>query len=377
MRILVDYRPALRARTGVGEYTHEMVRAYAAAHAAAGDRVTLFSSSWRDRPDPELADELGVDVIDRRLPVRVLNYLWHRAEWPKVEMLAGAFDVAHSAHPLLMPAREAAQVVTIHDLFFLASPERTRGEIRRDYPQLAAAHARRADAIITSSLHVRQLVCSQLGAEAERVYVCPPGAPAWRRLGHEARAPLDGSILFLGTLEPRKNLGVLLDAYETLAQRMSAVPRLVLAGAAAPEAAPWLERISRPPLQGHVVHFGYVPDHPREGMYAGARVLVLPSLDEGFGLPVLEAMAAGVPVIVSNRGSLPEVVGDAGIIVEPDDVEGMAAAIARVVLEPAWAAERGRASLERARAFTWTTTAATLQRAYRDAVARRRERGRG
>jgi glycosyltransferase involved in cell wall biosynthesis len=377
MRILVDYRPALRARTGVGEYTHEMVRAYAAANAAGnGDQVTLFTSSWKDRPDPGLGQELGAAIVDRRVPVRVLNYLWHRAGWPPVEMLAGEFDVAHSAHPLLMPARRAAQVVTIHDLFFLANPERTRGEIRRDYPALVGAHARRADAVITSSQHVRGLVCRELGVPPDRVYVCSPGAPAWRRLGGAPRAPLDGSILFLGTLEPRKNLGVLLDAYERLADRMSAAPRLVLAGAATPEAAPWLERIARPPLQGHVVHFGYVPDHQREGMYAGARVLVLPSLDEGFGLPVLEAMAAGIPVIVANRGALPEVVGDAGIVVEPDDVEGLAAAIARVVLEPAWAAERGQASLDRARAFTWTTAAATLRQAYRDAVARRVERGR-
>jgi alpha-1,3-rhamnosyl/mannosyltransferase len=197
----------------------------------------------------------------------------------------------------------------------------------------------------------------------------------WRRLGRQPRAPLDGSILFLGTLEPRKNLGVLLDAYERLADRMSGVPRLVLAGAATADAAPWLERMTRAPLQGHVVHFGYVPDHQREGIYAGARVLVLPSLDEGFGLPVLEAMAAGVPVIVANRGALPEVVGDAGIVVEPDDVEGLAAAIARIVLEPAWAADRGQASLDRARAFTWAESAATLRRAYSDAIARRRERG--
>jgi glycosyltransferase involved in cell wall biosynthesis len=206
------------------------------------------------------------------------------------------------------------------------------------------------------------------------VYACPPGAPAWRRLGQHPRVPLDGSILFLGTLEPRKNIGLLLDAYETLAARMSGVPRLVLAGAATPEAAPWLDRIGRPPLLGHVVHFGYVPHHQREGMYAGARVLVLPSLDEGFGLPVLEAMAAGVPVIVTNRGALPEVVGNAGIIVEPDDVEGLAAAMARMVLDPAWAAERGQLALDRARAFTWDTSAATLRRAYADAVARRLER---
>src|SRR5688500_9504715 len=98
MRILVDYRPALRDRTGVGEYIHELARAYAAAHA--GD-VAIFTSSWKDRPSPRLAMDLGVEVVDSRVPVRVLNYLWHRAGWPPVETLAGDCDVVHAAHPLL------------------------------------------------------------------------------------------------------------------------------------------------------------------------------------------------------------------------------------------------------------------------------------
>src|SRR5262245_65745180 len=135
MRILVDYRPALRARTGVGEYIHTLVRAYTAAH---DDAVTLFTSSWKDRPSPAVGRELRARIVDRRVPVSVLNYLWHRLEWPHVETLAGDADVAHAAHPLLIPARTAAQVVTIHDLFFLLNPEHTRAEIRRDYPQLSA-----------------------------------------------------------------------------------------------------------------------------------------------------------------------------------------------------------------------------------------------
>jgi glycosyltransferase involved in cell wall biosynthesis len=373
MHILVDYRPALRARTGVGEYTHEMVRAYAA---ATTDTVTAFTSSWRDRPDPDLAAELGVQIVDRRIPVRVLNRLWHRTQWPPIERLAGPVDVVHAAHPLLIPARRAAQVVTIHDLFFLDQPERTRAEIRRDYPALAGAHARRADAVITSSEHVKALVTTRLRVPEERIYVCPPGAPSWQALGRRPNIPLNGSILFLGTLEPRKNIGMLLDAYATLIGRVNNVPRLMFAGAATPDAAEWLARIEQPPLKGHVVHFGYIPDFQRELLYAGARVVVLPSLDEGFGLPALEAMSAGVPVVVSNRGSLPEVVGDAGVIVAADDPDALAAACFRIVTDPAYAAERANAGLARARAFTWGSSVQTLQRAYGDAVERRRARDR-
>src|SRR5262245_46868456 len=169
MRILVDYRPALRARTGVGEYMHELTRAYTSAHA---DDVTVFTSSWKDRPDPGVGSALRARVVDARVPVRVLNALWHRAEWPPVEWLAGPQDVVHAAQPLLIPASRAATVVTIHDLFFLDSPERTGAEIRRDYPSLAPAHARRAHAIITSSRHVQTLISRRLGAEPGRIYLC-------------------------------------------------------------------------------------------------------------------------------------------------------------------------------------------------------------
>jgi glycosyltransferase involved in cell wall biosynthesis len=371
MRILVDYRPALRERTGVGEYIHQLVRAYAARNE---DEVAVLCSSWKDRPAPGLAAELNARIIDRWVPVRVLNYAWHRLEWPPVEWLAGRFDVVHAAHPLAIPSRAAAQVVTIHDLFFLAEPERTRAEIRRDYAPLAAAHARRADAVITSTEHGKGLVADRLGVPTDRIYVCPAGAPAWRQLGREATVRPGGTVLFLGTLEPRKNIGTLLDAYEALLRRQADVPPLVLAGRPTEEAAGWLQRITVPPLAGRVTHVGYVSQDQRERLYAEARLLVLPSLDEGFGLTALEAMSAGIPVVVSNRGSLPEVVGSAGTFIEPHDVAGLADAIERLVLDDKAALEHARAGLERAREFTWTRAAATLRRAYVDAVARRQQR---
>jgi len=155
VRALIDYRPALRERSGVGEYTHELARALLAAYPPGGANapleLVLFSSSWKDRFVPT-ADLAGAAAIDRRIPVSVLNFAWHRLGWPAAETLAGgAFDIAHSSHPLLMPARAAAQVVTIHDLNFLSHPERTRAEVRRDYPALVGDHARRADAILVSS----------------------------------------------------------------------------------------------------------------------------------------------------------------------------------------------------------------------------------
>ncbi len=371
VRILVDYRPALRQRTGVGEYIHELIRAYAGAY---DDDVVVFTSSWRDRPPAGLAAELGAGIVDRRVPVRALNLLWHRVEWPPIEALAGRVDVVHAAHPLLIPARHAAQVVTIHDLFFLSHPERTTGEIRRDYAALAAPHARRADAVVTTTEHGRRQIIERLGVDGDRVHVCPPGAPSWTTSGRAGPLPPDGHVLFVGTLEPRKNLGVLLDAWEQLLARGAPVTRLILAGRATTDAQDWLDRIARPPLAGHVRHTGYVEGREREELYATARAVVLPSLDEGFGLPALEAMSAGVPIIASNRGSLPEVVGHAGVLIEPDDAAGLADAIERVFTDETWAEERRGAGLARARAFTWPRAAASLRHAYSEAMAVHRSR---
>ncbi len=364
MRVLLDYRPALRSRSGVGEYAHEL----AAALATRVD-VTLFSSSWKDRliVEPALA---GVDVVDLRLPVSLLNLVWHRLEWPAAETLTRRrFDVAHSAHPLLLPASGAAQVITIHDLSFLAHPERTRAEIRRDYPALAADHARRAHHIIVSSPFTAREVERTFGVEPENISVCPAGAPDWPP---RQASPADGYLLFFGTLEPRKNIGGLLDAYERLSGgRMAKVPDLVLAGRATPEASKWLDRIARPPLAGRVRHLGYAAPEDRRALYEGARVLVQPSFEEGFGMTVLEAMKVGLPVVASNRGALPDLVADAGILVEPDDPAAIASALSRMLEDEAFAAACGAKGALRARQYRWSDTADRVVEAYRLAIERK------
>ena len=374
MRVLVDYRPALKERTGVGEYAHQLVRAlvtaFPADRAVDGEpvEVTIFSSSWRDRlaAGSELA---GVRTVDRRVPGKLLNLAWHRLGWPPVERLAGhTFDVTHSLHPLLMPAEHAAQVVTIHDLNFLTHPERTRAEIRRDYPALARAHAQRADRVVVVSQFTAREVHRLLEVPPERISICSPGAPAWTP---RAERPNPGYVLFMGTLEPRKNLGGLLDAYELLASRRRTLPKLIVAGKALRESEPLVERMSRPPLAAYVEHIGYVDAASRQRVYEGARVLVLPSFEEGFGIPVLEAMTLGVPVVAADRGALPEVVGDAGPLVNPHDAASMAAAIERMVDDDAYAAACASKGLVQAKRFTWDATARGVYEAYRRAVERR------
>ena len=369
VRVVIDYRPALRQRSGVGEYIHHL-----ATHLAAGpgrdDEVVLFSSSLRHQVDPSTLR--GMRIANRRVPVQLLNRMWHRLGWPPVELLVrGPFDIAHSPHPLMMPTRTAARVVTLHDLDFLSNPERTDGEVRRDYPKLVRQHVHLADHVVVISAHTAGEVHQLLGVPRSNITVCRPGAPDW-----PARAvlPQQGPILFVGTLEPRKNIGGLLDAYERLLARGGDVPELLLAGRTTPAAGPWLARMARAPLAGKVRHLGYVSDAERRSLYERARLLVLPSFNEGFGIPVLEAMTVGVPVVASSRGAIPEVLGDVGILVEPDDPEQIADAMHAMLSDRARAQTAASSGIRRSFSFSWQASASALRSAYDHALAMQRAR---
>jgi glycosyltransferase involved in cell wall biosynthesis len=371
VRVLIDYRPALRQRTGVGEYAHELASALMP-RIGRDVQVVLFSSSWKDRLAPGTVP--GAEVVDSRIPVRVLNRAWHRWEWPPIESFAGRVDVAHSMHPLMLPSRGAAQVITIHDLYFLDHAEDTEREIRRDYAARAPSHARRCDAIVAVSEYTASQIRSRFGVAAEKITVCSPAAPAWtHRLAALAQGrPVDGAkpILFLGTLEARKNVPVLLEAYGRLLARDPQTPSLVLAGRAGAGADAVLNRLSQPPLAGKVRHLGYVADERRGQLFREASMLVMPSLDEGFGMPALEAMTIGVPVVAANRGALPEVLGNAGLLVEPDP-EALAQAMKQILDNQALAQRLATAGVERSKRFTWESSAATLLDVYRAAIERR------
>lgn len=367
VQILIDYRPALRHRTGVGVWVYKLIEALAEAHADVLD-ITAFSSSWKDRLTATLP--VSVRQVDRRVPVRLLNWLWHRREWPPVEFLAGGpFDVVHSPSPLLIPTNGAATIVTIHDVDFFTHPERADSEIHRDYPPLARAHAHRAGAIVVPSLYTRDQVVRRFNISSDRVFVCPNGAPAW-----PIRSPprSGGHLLFVGSIAPRKNVARLLQAYARLRQEYPAAPQLVLAGQSASDSDRLLATLRQPRFAGCVRHEGYVSEDRLRSLYADASAVVLPSLDEGFGIPALEAMTVGVPLVVARRGALPDLVGDAAVLVDPLDVEDLSKAMQAVVTDTKLRDTLSQAGPKRARNFTWRGSANVLREAYLFAFEHRR-----
>ena len=375
VRVLIDYRPALRERTGVGEFVHHLVTALVRTAQDKDEqidpiKITVFSSSWKDRLNEHAVLPPQISTIDRRIPVTLLNFAWHRAGWPPVETIVGQhFDVVHSPHPLLIPSRTAAQVVTIHDLDFLDHPERVANEVHRDYPKLVRQHAHRAAHVVVPSQYTASEVQRRLDLPRDAISLCWNGAPAWMP---RSGPPSPGHILFVGTLAPRKNVGQLLEAYRRLVHRRPDIPDLVLAGSPTEHAAGWLDALERPPLLGRARSTGYLDKASLKKLYTGACVLVLPSFDEGFGLPALEAMTIGVPVVAANRGALPEVVGDAALLVDPTDPDVLADAIERIVTNHNIAAMCVERGFKQAKIYSWQASAAALRGAYKKAIATHR-----
>jgi glycosyltransferase involved in cell wall biosynthesis len=172
----------------------------------------------------------------------------------------------------------------------------------------------------------------------------------------------------MGTLEPRKNLGGLLVAYRQLLESGQQTPKLLIVGRAQDNTRQWLDAIEAPPFREHVEHVGYVADEDRQRIYSGARVLVLPSFEEGFGMVALEAMSLGIPIITSAVGALPELVQDAGLSIDPSDPASIARALTGILNDDALAATLSTRGMARARAFSWERAAMLVRDTFRDAI---------
>ncbi|MCC6799097.1 MAG: glycosyltransferase family 4 protein [Anaerolineae bacterium] len=355
---------------GISGYIANLLRALPAADPAL--RYTVFAGPQAALP------------ADSRLRVRrsawrtehpLARILWEQIAQP----LALERDRPDLVHQLAFVAPVLARrpfVVTVYDLSFVHFPERLPPARRRYLRLLTRWSCQRARRVIAISRSTAADLTATFGLSPERIDVAVPGVdeafhplPRAEVEAFRARAGLpDRFLLYLGTLEPRKNLPLLLRAYAALpASDRSAAP-LVLAGARG-----WMvdaidRALDEHDLRGSVRLPGYVPAQDLPLWYNAAEALVYPSLFEGFGLPVIEAMACGTPALVADTSSLPEAVGDMGVCLPPDDAAAWTNALAHILHDTVWRAEAGQRGRERAREFTWARTAAQTVASYRRAL---------
>jgi glycosyltransferase involved in cell wall biosynthesis len=330
---------------------------------------------------PWLAETPHVRVRESRVPTLrpALRIAWEQTILPfdaaryRLDVLACPVNV----RPFL-PTPPA--VVTVHDLVFLRYPDRSRRTKRLYLRALTGWSVRRARRVIAVSESTANDIVALLGLPRRRITVVPNGLdnPALRPLPPEevaafrrAKGLPDRVILYVGTLEPRKNLPALIRAYAAV--RAATGATLVLAGGKGWFYDAIFRTVRDLGLEDAVRFPGYVPDAELPLWYNSAEVFVYPSLYEGFGLPALEALACGVPVIAANTSALPEVVGTAGLLVDPADAAAFATALRAVLRDPALAARLRAAGPPQAARFSWETSARRTLAVYESAIRKKLE----
>lgn len=354
-------------RAGISHYIEQVLRQLGRI-----DRVNRYSVYTTRGLDNRALDlPANFRVIPSRLPTinpRV-RIPWEQLLAPLLLRRSGA-DLFHGTHSVVPLACPVPSVVTIHDLAFIRFPQTFRAYNRTYLDFATRLSARRAARVLVVSEHTRREVIGLLGVAPERVVVTPNAVrdhfrpPDQATLdAFRARKGLpERFVLYVGTLEPRKNLITLLEAYARLSRRQDA-PLLMGGGKG------WMydavfRRLDELGLRDRVRFIGYLDEEELPLWYAAATVFVFPSIYEGFGMPPLEAMACGAPVVTSNAASLPEVVGDAGLMVPPDDPDGFAAAIERLLDDAELRRELRERGFRQAQAYSWRTTAERTLAAY-------------
>jgi glycosyltransferase involved in cell wall biosynthesis len=359
IRVVLDGTPLLGRRTGIGRYTEHVMGAL-----AARDDVEVRATAFTTRGWRELATSVpsGVDTRAIPTPARALRAVWQRFDFPPVGLFGGRADLFHGTNFVLPPTGRAGGVLTIHDLAYLSNPD-TVGVTSRALIDLVPRGLRRAAVVCTPSAAVAALVRDAYGPLVPEVIVTPlgvdegwfeavPDAAASRR---ELAVPTD-YFLFVGTREPRKDLATLSAAYAAFRREVGGdAPALLLVG---PDG--WGP--DYPPEPG-VTIVGYLSQEELHTLVAGARALVLPSRDEGFGLPALEALACGTPVIISAVPALLEVTGGHAGVFQVGDEQALAALLTAAAGSDPGVGRQVR--IDYARGWTWQACAEATVLAYR------------
>ncbi len=357
MRIAFDVSPLSHEVLGIGSYIRGSLEGLVEA-AAGRHEIVAFAPTSLKGPGRIRAALDGIDVELRLWPLpasHAFRTLWSRFGRPPAERLLGRFDVLHFSDWMYPPQAAGLRATTIHDLVPLHFPEWCTSRTISMHTRKFENAARSCHLVFVNSAYTGRDVEATLGVRPGRIRVARPGARRIFRPDGPSAELGRPFALTVATLEPRKNLGTLLEAHALLAGELE----LAVVGAEGWGEQPLLDRPGVRPL-------GFVPDAQLARLYRGASLLVYPSRFEGFGIPILEAMASGTPVVASSHPSLDEACGEAAVRVDPEDPSAIAEGIRRAL------AERDRLSalgLEHASSFSWRATGETFLTSFEEAVA--------
>lgn len=374
MRVGINAEPLFqRVPTGVGVYTLALCRGLAETGRA--DDVVLFHAGHEKVPDAVTA--LPMDRRAFGMDRDALYRSWREAHRPHPQSVCGPLDVVHAPGPAVPPRGGARLVATIHDLAPLRFPERYSPQSRVTLKRGAMVAVREAERVVCPSWATAVEVEALLDVDPARLRVVPHGVDLPEGAGDDPKAAAALAergirppyVLWIGTQEQRKNVHAVLDAFAAVAPDHPGLT-LVLHGPQGWLGSEVAEGIQRRGIaDSAIVSEGTLKRRLLAALYARAEVFVFPSLYEGFGLPVIEAMAMGTPVVTSNQSALPECVGDAGLLADPLDHQAIADAVARVLDDDALAKELGDAARLRASTFTWAETARKTWQVYEELAA--------
>jgi glycosyltransferase involved in cell wall biosynthesis len=355
VRVGMDFRPAMAPMTGIGRY----VRGLSGALAADGVDVRLYAVYLRGNRPEKRRPPPGTKLVAWRFPARVMNALGRAGILPADRALGGCDLFHHTDYVLTEVGRRTPQVMTLHDLAFLRDPAFHTPEAARTLEAIVRRAAREYAALLVPSEATARDCRELLGAE--RVFVTPLGVDEGF-FAPPPGPPMRPYLLAVGTLEPRKNFARLIRAHA----RSGVDLDLLIAGGRG-----WLfddvEEAARAAPRTRLLYT--VPEAVLKSLVGGAVGVLYPSLLEGFGLPVLEAMAAGKPVLTSDKEPLKGLAGDAALLVDPTDEEAIVHGIRRIAGDAGLRADLARRGVARARAFTWRACAAATRRAYEAVLA--------
>lgn len=370
MNIAIDYTSAARQRAGIGRYTRSLIRALAQLDAT--NQYALYVPRDATQLDDTRAFPKNFHVARAPLNERYMVALWQRVRVPlPIEIFTGASDVFYSPDFVLPPTRAKRKILTVHDLSFKRHPETAVPNLKWYLEGAVPRAVQRADLILADSDATRRDLIELFAAPPARVRTLYSGCDAcFQRVtdAQELKRVRDTYqlhrpfILNVGTIEPRKNLPRLIEAFSRLKQRREL--DLVIAGGRG-----WMyDEIYQAPqkfgVSAQVRFIGFTPDADLPALYSLAELFAYPSLYEGFGLPVLEALACGAAVVTANNSSLPEVAGDAAMLIDAHDVNALAWAMSRLLDDASWRAALQRKALAQAKKFSWASSAAELRRAF-------------